>query len=111
MPDLQIDLDALHSLRLDLTVIARRLRQTEQFGGEVAACVGHRQLAHTVSDFAGKWNVHRDHVLSKLDFIEAAMSSIVDTFDELDTRLTARAEKLDETTSPRQLNPGPHGTR
>lgn len=91
MSDLSMNLSALETLSTRLTSVSNDLSSSEAFSRTVAGLVGDDRLAQVVRDFAEKWNIRREHLITEIEGTAAAATAIHDTFEELDKKLASSA--------------------
>lgn len=93
MADLRIDGDRLHTLLDELNRVSREFSNAERFSDDVAGMVGHDDLAGTVHDFAGKWNIRREKLQTEIDDVADAVDTILQTFSEADLELAGTMDE------------------
>jgi len=94
MPDLEIDFELLDALIGDIAAVRAEFEAAERFAEQTADLTGHDRLAGVVRDFATKWNLRREGLLTELQTIADAAESIRDTMRELDLELADAATKV-----------------
>lgn len=87
MADIRIDLDALETLYNHLKTVKNNFASAEHFSDEVSSAVGHPGLAHTVREFADKWNDKRVEMVSSVDTTAKGVDAIHDGFIQADQAL------------------------
>ena len=92
MPDLELDFDALRDLVARSRTLAAHLSDARSIAEETARATGHGDLASRVREFGSAWDVNRERLRGGLQHIGDYVDAVVDTFGELDDRLTSAAE-------------------
>ncbi|MGL4340664.1 MAG: hypothetical protein ACRCSP_09645 [Rhodoglobus sp.] len=98
MADLKIDYDELRTSLSHIDAATSSFLSAEKVGNDIAGLVGHSGLSSTVDDFANAWDINRERLQTGLQFVLESLTSIIDTFRELDA---AQAEAI-TTNTPQQ---------
>lgn len=85
--DLSIDMDQLTALRDDLKSITSELENADGNAQAAADATGHDELRDRVNEFADKWEIKRGEMLENVKKLSGIITSIVDTFKEIDAGL------------------------
>jgi len=85
--DLSIDMDQLTTLRDDLKSITSELENADGNAQAAADATGHDELRDRVNEFADKWEIKRGEMLENVKKLSGIITSIVDTFKEIDQGL------------------------
>lgn len=92
MTDVKMDLARLESTAHTAKGLATTFDETETFSADLGALTGHHGLSDKIEDFGGKWDIARgdlrDNLRAQADFMQA----IVDTFRDLDKKMTEDGE-------------------
>jgi hypothetical protein len=85
--DLSIDMDQLTTLKDDLKAITSELENADGNAQAAADATGHDELRDRVNEFADKWEIKRGEMLENVKKLSGIITSIVDTFKEIDAGL------------------------
>lgn len=92
MTDLHLDFDGLRDVVSDAQALAAQLADARSIAEATAQATGHDDLASRVRDFGSAWDVNRERLRGGLQHVGDYLDAVVDTFGDLDERLTAAAE-------------------
>lgn len=85
--DLSIDMDQLTTLKEDLKAITSELENADGNAQDAADATGHDELRDRVNEFADKWEIKRGEMLENVKKLSGIITTIVDTFTQIDTDL------------------------
>ena len=87
MVNIRVDLDQLETLYNNLKTVKNNFASAERFSDEVSSAVGHPGLAHSVQDFADKWNDKRAEMVKSVEDTAKRVDAIHDGFIQADQAL------------------------
>lgn len=85
--DLSLDMNQLTVLKNDLKAITSELENADGNAQAAADATGHDELRDRVNEFADKWEIKRNEMLENVKKLSGIITSIVDTFTQVDTEL------------------------
>jgi len=88
--DLRIDLEDMRALARRIGTLTGDLSGSERFAQQAAGDAGDGRLAGALNDFGGNWDIHRDDLVERMEFLAASATSIADTLEDLDADLAAQ---------------------
>ncbi|QEO10646.1 hypothetical protein [Protaetiibacter larvae] len=94
MADLRFDLDRLLRAHYALDFVSTRLVGMGEAYRRLPDAAGHDKLAGALGAFRDAWSVHREDLVTELNFLRDANKAIHDTFTELDQDLENRARQF-----------------
>ncbi|MEO8094900.1 MAG: hypothetical protein ABI632_08205 [Pseudolysinimonas sp.] len=84
MSNLDIDYGELAKARGDIDAAHTTFTRAGKVSSDISGLVGHPGLASKVDEFSDSWDINRKKLESSLEFISESLTSIIDTFRELD---------------------------
>lgn len=94
MSDLHLDFAELGAAASRVDRIRATFSRALTVAHDTASLTGHEGLASKVREFADSWDVSREQLSKRLEYVAGALRAIVDTFSELDGKLRAEAWRV-----------------
>ncbi|MGO4783478.1 hypothetical protein [Cryobacterium sp. W22_MBD10_FK3] len=91
MADLKIDFSAIGRAQTLTNNVKSEFDRAERVSDDAAGFTGHDGLANKVREFGNNWDVGREKIKENLVFLADALTSLVDTFSDLDRTLAESA--------------------
>ena len=87
-----MDLEAVRELGSSLSVVAGEFENANANSDRIAGTVGHEGLAHTIKDFAHKWDDTRKGMTDNLKALARTATQVADAFTSVDQDLATAIE-------------------